>query len=54
MEIYAVDDEMRVFVNGKYVIRVYGLKQTSGKIQLQSEGAESSSAAFLCVRGMNR
>lgn len=40
MEIYAVDDEMRVFVNGKYVIRVYGLKQTSGKIQLQSEGAE--------------
>ena len=38
--IYAVGDEMRVYLNGKFVNRVYGLKQTSGKIQLQSEGAE--------------
>ena len=38
--IYAVGDEMRVYVNGKYVNRIYGLKQTGGKIQLQSEGAE--------------
>lgn len=40
IEIYAVGDEMQVYVNGKFVNRVYGLKQTSGKIQLQSEGAE--------------
>lgn len=40
MVIYAVNDEMQVYVNGKFVNRVYGLKQTSGKIQLQSEGAE--------------
>ena len=38
--VYAVDDEMQVYVNGKFVNRVYGLKRTSGKIQLQSEGAE--------------
>ena len=38
--VYAVGDEMQVYVNGKFVNRVYGLKQTSGKIQLQSEGAE--------------
>lgn len=40
VEIYAVGDEMQIYVNGKFVNRVYGLKQTSGKIQLQSEGAE--------------
>lgn len=40
MVIYAVDDEMQIYVNGKFVNRIYGLKQTSGKIQLQSEGAE--------------
>ena len=31
---------MRIYLNGKYVNRIYGLKQTEGKIQLQSEGAE--------------
>ena len=54
MEIYAVDDEMRVFVNGKYVIRVYGLKQTSGKSSYNLEGAEIFFRRVLCVRGMNR
>lgn len=38
--IYAVGDEMQIYLNGKYVNRIYGLKQTEGKIQLQSEGAE--------------
>ncbi|MGI6401189.1 MAG: 3-keto-disaccharide hydrolase [Thermoguttaceae bacterium] len=38
--IYAVGDEMQIYLNGKFVNRIYGLKQTEGKIQLQSEGAE--------------
>ena len=38
--IYAIGDEMRIYLNGKFVNRIYGLKQTEGKIQLQSEGAE--------------
>ncbi len=40
MTIYAIGDAMEVYVNGKFVNRVYGLKQTAGPIQLQSEGAE--------------
>ncbi len=40
MVIYAVGAEMQVYVNGKLVNRIYDLNQTSGKIQLQSEGAE--------------
>lgn len=40
MVIYAVGNEMQVYVNGKFVNRVYNLKQSEGKIQLQSEGAE--------------
>ena len=31
---------MQIYLNGKFVNRIYGLKQTEGKIQLQSEGAE--------------
>lgn len=38
--IYAVNDEMQVYLNGKFVNRIYGLTPSEGKIQLQSEGAE--------------
>ena len=40
MVVYAVGNVMEVYVNGKFVNRVYDLNQTHGKIQLQSEGAE--------------
>ena len=40
LEIYAVGSEMQMYLNGKFVNRVYGLSLTNGKIQLQSEGAE--------------
>ncbi len=40
LTIYAIDDAAEFYVNGVFVNRVYNLKQTGGKIQLQSEGAE--------------
>lgn len=40
LTIYALDDAAEFYVNGVFVNRVYNLKPTAGKIQLQSEGAE--------------
>lgn len=40
MTVVARGNVMTVYLNGKLVNEVYDLRQTSGKIQLQSEGAE--------------
>ncbi|MDO5580940.1 MAG: DUF1080 domain-containing protein [Planctomycetia bacterium] len=40
LSVAAKGDTMEVFHNGEKVNEIFGLKQTSGKIQLQSEGAE--------------
>lgn len=40
IECYVTGGEMVIYLNGKFVNRVYNLKPWRGKIQIQSEGAE--------------